>query len=239
MFFKRKHTCIRKNNKRIIKISTATRVISTLLNLSGVEEITTDPQSGAVFVTTTDKHEVHKFTKNGDLLKTVGGIGSQPGQFKFPNGLRVSRQSELYVCDSLNDRIQIFDLDLNFKRVLETDSSLPMEAWPSDVDFDSSGNIYIVCLKRNCILVLSPAGKLLFVTQIVCENPLFYPVSLVFYRELMYITELGGHRVSVITPSGELVARFGEGYLEKPEGIAIDEDGYVYVTSDKSKILMF
>ena len=107
------------NNKRIIKISTATRGISTLLNLSGVGEITTDSQSGAIFVTTTDKHEVHKFTKNGDLIKTVGGLGSQPGQFNFPNGLRVSRQSELYICDSNNHRIQIFDLDLNFKRVLE------------------------------------------------------------------------------------------------------------------------
>ena len=47
----------------------------------------------------------------------------------------------------------------------------------------------------------------------------------------MYITELDGNRVSVITTSGELVTRFGEGYLEKPEGIAIDEDGYVYVAS--------
>ena len=55
----------------------------------------------------------------------------------------------------------------------------------------------------------------------------------------MYVTELGGHRVSVITTSGELVTRFGEDYLEKPEGIAIDEDSYVYVTSHESKILMF
>ena len=55
----------------------------------------------------------------------------------------------------------------------------------------------------------------------------------------MYVTECYGHRVLIITPSGELVARFGEGYLEKPEGIAIDEDGYVYVTSRKSKILIF
>ena len=117
-----------KNNKRILKISTATRGISTLLNLSGVEEITTDPQSGAIFVTTTDKHEVHKFTKNRGLIKTVGGRGSQPGQFKFPNGLRISRQSELYVCDSFNQRIQIFDQDLKFKRVLGTGNSLPMDA---------------------------------------------------------------------------------------------------------------
>ena len=107
-----------------------------------------------MFVTTTDTHEVHKFT-NGGLIKTVGSFGSQPVQFNFPNGLRVSRQSELYICDSNNHRIQIFDLDLNLKRVLGTGNSLliMMDGWPSDVDFDSSGNIYIVCNGRDFILV--------------------------------------------------------------------------------------
>ena len=45
--------------------------------------------------------------------------------------------------------------------------------------------------------------------------------------------------MSVITTSGELVAQVGEGYLQTPEGIAIDEDGYVYVTSHQTKILIF
>ena len=155
------------NKKRILKISTGTTITSTLLNLSGGEiaELTTDPQSGAIFVTTDDKHEVHKFTKNGNRIKTVGGLGSQPGQFYFPNGLRVSRQSELYVCDCHNDRIQIFDLDLNFKRVLGTDSSLLTKAFPSDVDFDSIGNIYVVFNYNGSdrILVLSPAEQLLHI----------------------------------------------------------------------------
>ena len=225
-------------NKRIIKISTATRGISTLLNLSGVEEITTDPQSGAIFATTT-MHEVHKFTKNGDLIKTVGGLGSQPGQFNFPNGLQVSRQSELYICDSFNQRIQIFNLDLNCKRVLGTDSCLLTKAWPSDVDFDSSGNIYIVYNQSNCIQVFSPAEQLVHTIGDERGKPFIDPLSLVFYKELMYFTEYDAHRVSVLTTSGEPVTRFGEGYLKNPEGIAIDEDGYVYVTSDESKILIF
>ena len=224
------------NKNRILKISTNTNHISTLLDLSDDKAgaLITDPQSGAIFVTTIESHEVHKFTKNGDLIKTVGGIGSQPGRFNFPNGLRVSRQSELYICDSFNQRIQIFDLDLNFKRVLGT-----VETWPTDVDFDSSGNIYIVCNQRNCIQVFSPAEQLLLTIGGERGNPFYRPISLVFYKELVYVTDIGGHHVSVITPSGEHVARFGEGYLKKPEGIAIDEDGYVYVTSHQTKILIF
>ena len=226
------------NGGRILKIPTGTTNITTLLNLNEVGEITTDSQSGAIFVTTTDKHEVHKFTKNGDLIKTVGGLGSQAGQFNFPNGLRVSRQSELYICDSDNDRIQIFDLDLNFKRVLGTDRYLLTEAMPSDVDFDSIGNIYIICNGRDCIIVFSPAEQLLRTIGVERGYPFYRPLNLVFYKELMYITEYDGNRVSVITP-GDIVAQFGKGHLQKPEGIAIDEDGYVYVTSHESKILIF
>ena len=226
-----------KMDNRILKMPTGTTNTSTLLNLSGVTELTTDPKSGAIFVTTTDKHEVHKFTKNGALIKTVGGLGSQPRRFNYPNGLRVSRQSQLYICDSFNQRIQIFDLDLNFKRVLGTFSLT--KKWPTDVDFDSSGNIYIVYNQSNCIQVFSPAEQLLRTIGVERGNPFYRPISLVFYKELVYVTDIGGHRVSVITPSGELVARVGNGYLQNPEGIAIDEDGYVYVTSHDSKILMF
>ena len=31
----------------------------------------------------------------------------------------------------------------------------------------------------------------------------------------------------------------GRGHLSNPEGITIDEDGYVYVTSQYSKIVVF
>ena len=234
---------VKLNSGRIFKIPTDTTIhttnTTTLLNLNGVGEITTDPQSGAMFVTTIDKHEVHKFTKNRDLLKTIGGLGSQPGQFIFPNGLRVSRQSELYICDSYNHRVQIFNLDLNFKRVLGTDSSSLTKAWPSDVDFDSIGNIYIVCSRRHSILVFSPAEQLLCTIGGERDKPFYRPLSLVFYNELMYVTEVHSYRVSVITTSGELVTRFGNSYLQGPEGIAIDEDGFLYVTSHYSKILIF
>ena len=123
--------------------------------------------------------------------------------------------------------------------MLGTDSSLLTKAWPSDVDFDNIGNIYIVCSRRHSILVFSPAEQLLCTIGGERDKPFYRPLSLVFYNELMYVTEVHSYRVSVITTSGELVTRFGEGYLEKPEGIAIDEDGYVYVTSHQTKILMF
>ena len=56
----------------------------------------------------------------------------------------MNRRNEIYICDSYNDRVQIFGLDLNYKHVLGS-AVLSANVFPSDVDFDTSGNIYIVC----------------------------------------------------------------------------------------------
>ena len=54
------------------------------------------------------------------------------------------------------------------------------------------------------------------------------------------MTDYGHHEVRVIdTRSREFITKFGNEYLYKPEGITIDRDGFVYVTSHSSKIVIF
>ena len=213
--------------------------VSHLLKLYGAGELTIDPKSKAIYATTIDQHQVHKFTRSGGLVKTIGSLGDLPRQFNFPNGLRVSKQDELYVCDSYNNRLQIFDLDLNLKRCFGAAGTGEGQfSFPSDVDFDPSGKIYVADSKNYRIQVFTPAEQFLFMIGGCCNQPFDRPLSLIIHEELIYITECQGHRVSVMTTSGELVARFGEGHLQKPEGITTDDDGYVYVTSHFSKILV-
>ncbi|MBN1685841.1 MAG: 6-bladed beta-propeller, partial [Spirochaetales bacterium] len=52
---------------------------------------------------------VHKFTKEGELLKTWGGPGTGPGEFALPHNIAVDRHGMVYVCDRENRRVQIFD----------------------------------------------------------------------------------------------------------------------------------
>ena len=229
-----------KKGNKIVKITPPSLNKTTILQLSQVEELTTDPSSGAIFTTTTNKHEVHKFTKSGELVKIIGGHGVLPGQFKFPNGLRVSQRREIFICDSCNNRIQVFDLNLNFKRSFgSAGCAVGQFSFSSDVDFDANGKIYIVDYGNHRIQVFSPDEQVLFAIGGVHGVTFNRPVSLVIHRELIYVTEMVGQRVSVVMLSGEFVASFGCGYLKEPEGIAIDDDGYVYVTSHHSKICVF
>lgn len=57
---------------------------------------------------------IHKFTPEGQLIKSWGQRGSGRGDFHLPHCVRVDRYQRVWVCDRENRRIQIFDLDGNY-----------------------------------------------------------------------------------------------------------------------------
>lgn len=208
--------------------------------LNGPTEVAIDHQSN-VYVCTAFDHKLHKFNKEGVLLKSVGGLGKIPGQFDFPNGNRV-RDNKLFVCDSFNHRIQIFDLDLNLQKVIGSNGTKPGRFdFPADVDCDSNGIVYIVDSYNHRIQVMNPDGKFLhtFGKKGSAPGELLRPLCIVVRGQLLYLTEYRNNRVSVFHTSGQFITTFGDEYLDSPEGITIDEDGFVYVTSHKKTVFVF
>ena len=53
-------------------------------------------------------------TKDGEFIKSVGKLGDGPGEFMGPHALAFDSQGRLFVADRSNNRIQIFDGQLNF-----------------------------------------------------------------------------------------------------------------------------
>ena len=54
------------------------------------------------------------YTKDGKFIKSFGKLGARPGEFMGPHGLAFDSQGRLFVADRSNNRIQIFDKDMNF-----------------------------------------------------------------------------------------------------------------------------
>ena len=74
---------------------------------------------GAIYVSQghgKGESRVLKFDADGNFLKTWGGEGAGPGQFKQPHSIVTDGQGRLYVADRSNQRIQVFDADGNFVR---------------------------------------------------------------------------------------------------------------------------
>lgn len=56
---------------------------------------------------------IHKFSRDGKLLKTWGGKGSEPGKFYIPHNLDVDKMDRVWVADREGNCIHIFDCDGN------------------------------------------------------------------------------------------------------------------------------
>jgi len=69
--------------------------------------ITVDP-NGFILMTDTHHHQVTIFNLLGNLVHKFGSRGSCDSQFLYPCGIAVSKNSDIYVSDFLNKRIQIF-----------------------------------------------------------------------------------------------------------------------------------
>jgi sugar lactone lactonase YvrE len=62
---------------------------------------------------------VVKFDKSGKFIKSWGGNGSGPGQFKVAHGIAIDASGRLWVADRENQRIQLFDQDGNYIREMK------------------------------------------------------------------------------------------------------------------------
>ena len=231
------------SRNRILKFNTSFKAAAVYGEgqLRGPSELTTD-QHMNIYVCAALDDRVHKFTSYGIHVKSIGMRGTLPGQFNFPNGIRVNNQEELYICDSENNRIQVFNLQLGFKRVFGGPGSGKGQfSGPSDVDFDNSGNIYVTDTNNHRIQVFTPQERFFQVIgyKRFGSSELKSPVNMHIINDLLFVTEFKKNHVTVFKTSGELITIFGKGILEDPEGIEIDADGYVYVTSHYSTIFVF
>jgi sugar lactone lactonase YvrE len=83
------------------------------------------------------------------LIRKMGTTGknhtlTSPGDFAKPTGLAVDKDGNLYVCDTLNDRIEVFDADGNFIQAYGKNGDGPgYFARPKGITVDSDGHIWV------------------------------------------------------------------------------------------------
>ena len=61
-----------------------------------------------------DGDRIVRITKEGKFVSEFGKLGSGSGEFMGPHALAFDSQGRLFVADRSNNRVQIFDRDMNF-----------------------------------------------------------------------------------------------------------------------------
>ncbi len=101
------------------------------------------------------------------LLRRMGTGGKNhtlttPGDFAKPSGVAVDKDGNLYVADTLNDRIEVFDADGVFIRTWGKNGDGPgYFARPKGVAIDSDGHVWVADGMQDRVQVFTPEGRLL------------------------------------------------------------------------------
>lgn len=148
-------------------------------------------------------HRVLAYTPEGKLLRQVGrGRGSGDGEFSFPTYLAVDQQGHLYVADTLNFRIQVFDAEGQFLQAYGEAGTQPGTfTRVKGLAFDGFGNLHAVegehaviqVFNRSFTLLVYFAGK----AQRLEYLNLPGPIAIDRARNLIYVGEQDNPRLNV------------------------------------------
>ena len=170
------------------------------------------------------------------VTRVIQHTNSESMHLNFPFGLMVNKQL-LYVCDSDNCRIVIFDLDLNplyeigGKHVTQIGSNTETQFLfsPNCITYDRTKYFYITNKSTNRItkLVVDFDNKTYEVTQLPPQKKTMR--CLVTFNKYIVVTCDDENAILLLGEDGEIK---DECTLSRPKGLAVFES-YFYVSGEK------
>ena len=188
---------------------------------------------GNVLVADRGNHRIQKFTVEGQFLAAVGTEGNGSLQFSYPTGVAYNIKNRMvYVVDWGNCRVQVLNSDLTFSSTFGKAGSGKGQLGerrngPCCIACDNTGKVYVADRGNHRIQVFTAEGTFLeMFGRGQLDRPNYVAVS---NSVSVYVTSW--RCVSVFTPHGHLLCSSGN-YGSIPRGVAVDNNGVVYVCYD-------
>ena len=130
--------------------------------------IALDTENRFLYVVDTQQDQVIVY--DADTLKLLRRIGTggknhfltTPGDFGAPQGVALDSDGNVYVTDTLNNRVEIFDADGNFISLFGKNGDGPGTfARPKGIALDADGHIWVADEMQDRLQVFNREGQLL------------------------------------------------------------------------------
>ena len=181
--------------------------------------------------------QVKKYSLQGKLLSVFGNNrGNNNGQFYHPRGLVFSSNKMLYVVDTGNTRVQVFQQDDKFAFTFGSYGSNPGQfQFPLRIAIDTDNKVLVSDFDGNHISLFSHTGS--FISRIRCNRPWAITVS----PDGHIITDCDD-KITILCPTHQLINEFGKRGSQQGEfydirGISISSTGTIYVVEENNQRL--
>ncbi|WP_176941600.1 MULTISPECIES: 6-bladed beta-propeller [unclassified Candidatus Frackibacter] len=160
-----------------------------------------------LYVADTVMNKVYVYnTNNYKLIKSFGQRGGKPGELNFPIDIFV-KGKRVYISDSMNFRVQIFNLDGDFiSEFGHLGNGTGDFARPKGLAVDSDGHIYVVDALFGAVQIFNPKGQLLLVLgQEGNDLGQFWLPTGIYIdgKDKIYVADSYNHRVQTFKYLGE------------------------------------
>lgn len=154
-----------------------------------------------IYVSDANNHQILCFNKDGTFKFSWGGLGEQPGQFRFPGMTAIDTNGDFYVVDILNGRIQVFNAQGKQPNPISELGVSPGQLFrPKGIAVDHRFLIYVSDSYTGIIQVFDNSGKFHGILSTDAETflRLTTPLGLAFdTRGRLYVVQTTLNKVSV------------------------------------------
>ncbi len=165
-------------------------------------------------------------------------IKGRRGQaLKSPVGIACDSADNIYVSDSAQARIFVFNSKGSLVRTISGSRPESRPLRPTGIFLDRASNrIYVTDTLRHQVLVYGTDGS--FVRAIgkrgTGPGEFNFPTMVTLARGQLHVVDAMNFRIQTLTPEGQFVSAFGRpgnhtGTFNRPKGLALDTDGNFYV----------
>jgi DNA-binding beta-propeller fold protein YncE len=171
---------------------------------------------GSIVYPVRNMNRIQVITPDGKLVREFGQFGREPGQLYMPSAVATDATGNIYVTESGNKRVQVFDSAGNSRKVIApTDKDALLN--PSSITVEPSGRIWVCDSDPNRprVVCFSPDGAVIASvgTPAVPPNqPATFngPQHINFIQGKVYVADSGNGRLMIIdaaNPAAPPVAR--------------------------------
>ena len=227
-------------------------------------DVAVGPDGNTIYVADTWNHRIQHLDMDGFILDSWGTFGEHTspgnvgqGEFYGPRGITISPTGQVFVADTGNKRVQVFDSTGQFLFLWGGGGSLSgyLEE-PVGIAIGPNSEIYVADTWNRRIQVFAASGIYLREWPIRgwdasdFEDKYYLaaeekPYIAVDKNGIVYVTDPSNFRVLVFDSDGDYLMSFGkqggdESSFMLPTGIAVADDGTIYVTdAHSSRVLVF